>query len=131
MKIPESHQDLLSDNLKAFVYLATIMKDGTPQVTPVWFSWNGVQILINSAQGRLKDRNMRQRPNVALVIQDPANPYRYLEIRGKVVDITTEGAVDHINFLSMKYKGNPNYKIAPGDLRVIYRIMPENVHAYG
>lgn len=128
MKIPESHQDLLRDETRAFVSLATVMADGSPQVTPVWFSWDGEFILINSAQGRLKDRNMRARPEVAVMIMDPSNPYRYMEIRGKVAEITTQGAREHINALSQKYSGNPVY---PGDLsevRVIYRIKPEHVH---
>lgn len=127
--IPQSHQDLLEDDVRAFTSLATIMQDGSPQVTPVWFSWDGENILINSAQGRLKDRNMRERPVVAMVIMDPTNPYRWLQIRGKVVDITTNGARDHINSLNNKYTGNPNYPVVPNEVRVIYRIKPEHVSA--
>ncbi len=129
--IPESHQDLLSDKKKAFVYLATLMKDGTPQVTPVWFDVAGDYILINTAEGRIKDKNMRSRPQVALVIADPDNPYRYLQIRGKVVDHTLEGAEEHIDKLNLKYHGNPNYpNHNPNQHRVIYKILPEKVNAH-
>ena len=130
--IPESHHDLLKDETKAFVYLATTMSDGTPQVTPVWFNVEGETILINSAKGRLKDKNMRARPSVALCIADPKNPYRYLEIRGKVVEIITDGAEQHIDTLNMKYHGTPTYAYHdPKQLRVIYKIQPEKVHAQG
>ena len=101
--IPNSHQDLFKDETKAYVFLATVMPDGSPQVTPTWFSADGEYILINTAKGRVKDKNMRARPQVALVIQDPKTPYRYLQIRGRVVGITEEGANEHINALSFKY----------------------------
>jgi PPOX class probable F420-dependent enzyme len=97
MKIPESHRDLLRDDIRAFVYLATQMADGSPQVTPVWFNTTGEYILVNSAKGRVKDKNMRRHPMVALCIQDPANPYRYVQVRGKVVEITEEDADAHID----------------------------------
>jgi len=126
--IPETHQDLLSDEKKAFVYLATVMKDGSPQVTPVWFDVEGEYILINSAEGRLKDRNMRARPAVALCIADPNDPYRYLQIRGKVIEITKEGAEDHIDTLNFKYHGNRNYPNHRADQpRVIYKVLPEKI----
>ena len=127
--IPETHQDLLRDDVRAFCSLATLMKDGSPQVTPVWFSWDGEDILINTAQGRQKDRNLRARPQVALVIMDPMNPYRWLQIRGKVAGFTIEGAREHINFLNNKYQGNTNYPVVPNEVRVIYRIKPEHVSA--
>ncbi|HEY9151555.1 MAG TPA: PPOX class F420-dependent oxidoreductase [Anaerolineales bacterium] len=130
--IPESHQDLLKDETKAFVYLATTMKDGSPQVTPIWFDIDGEYIRINSAQGRLKDKNMRARPTVALCISDPKNPYRYLQIRGKVAEITMEGAEDHIDTLNLKYHGNRNYPgHNPKQPRVIYKVEPEKVDAHG
>jgi PPOX class probable F420-dependent enzyme len=130
--IPASYQDLLVDEKKAFVYLATLMKDGTPQVTPVWFNTDGDYILVNSAEGRIKDKNMRARPQVALVIADPANPYRYLQIRGKVVEYTLEGAEEHIDTLNLKYRGDPNYpNHNPAQHRVIYKILPEKVQAMG
>jgi PPOX class probable F420-dependent enzyme len=130
--IPESHRDLLADETKAFAYLATVMADGSPQVTPIWFNGDGNFILINSARGRLKDRNMRARPSVALCIADPKNSYRYLQIRGKVVEITTEGAEEHINTLNFKYHGTRQYKKSrPDEQRVTYKIQPEKVDAHG
>ena len=130
--IPESHRDLLSDEKRAFVFLATTMSDGSPQVTPVWFNTDGTYILINTAEGRLKDRNMRARPTVALCIPDPGNPYRYLQVRGKVAERTTTGADEHIDKLNFKYRGDPVYRNRqPGMVRVIYKILPDKVQAYG
>ena len=105
--IPSDFLDLLTPEKRAFGYLATTMKDGTPQVTVVWFSWDGKFILINSARGRLKDRNIIERPYVAILIGDPADPYRYIQIRGKVAEITENGADEHINQLSLQYDGTP------------------------
>jgi PPOX class probable F420-dependent enzyme len=130
--IPESHRDLLKDEKRAFTYLATLMPKGSPQVTPVWFNTDGSHILVNTAEGRIKDRNMRARPHVALCIADPTNPYRYLQIRGKVVDFTDNGADAHIDTLAYKYTGNPVYQNRqPGQKRVIYKIMPQKVDAHG
>ena len=129
--IPETHRDLLNDDKKAFLYLATIMKDGSPQVTPVWFNTDGTHILINSAEGRLKDKNMRARPMVAVVIADPDNPYRYLQIRGKIVEVTLVGAEEHIDALAFKYKGVPTYpNRREGEKRVTYKILPDKVDAH-
>lgn len=130
--IPVSHQDLLKDETKAFVYLATTMSDGSPQVTPVWFDTDDQHIIINTATGRIKDKNMRHRPHIALCIADPKNPYRYMQIRGKVVERTNEGAEDHIDKLNLKYHGNPHYpKHNPEQPRVIYKIQPDKVDAHG
>ena len=130
--VPENFQDLLSDEKKAFLYLATLMKDGSPQVTPIWFNTDGEYILINSAKGRIKDKNMRRRPDVAVCIADPARPYRYLQIHGKVVEITEVGACDHIDTLAGKYTGKPKYMNSrPGEVRVTYKILPEKVDAHG
>ena len=123
MNFPEKFLDLLNDDTKAFLYLATTMSDGSPQVTPVWFNTDGEYILINTAEGRLKDRNMKARPKVAMTIQDPVNPYRYLGVRGEVVSHTREGADDHINALSFKYRG-ASYTFIPGQKRIIFRIRP-------
>lgn len=128
--IPSEFQDLLKDETKAYLFLATIMPDGSPQVTPVWFNTDGEYILINTAKGRVKDRNMRARPQVAMVIQDPSTPYRYLQIRGRVDEITEAGGDEHINALSLKYDGKPWKKVA-GQTRVIFKILPEHVDAHG
>ena len=130
--IPESHHDLLKDETRAFVFLATQMADGSSQVTPVWFNISGDYILVNSARGRVKDKNMRKRPAVTLCIQDPTNSYRYLQIRGQVVEITETGADAHIDALAGKYTGNFTYQHhQPGVNRVIYKILPEKVDAHG
>jgi PPOX class probable F420-dependent enzyme len=122
--IPENFRELFQK--KAFAHLATLMKDGTPQVTPVWCDFDGTHIIVNSAKGRTKDVNMRRNPNVALSVQDPDNPYRYIAVRGKVVDITESGADDHIDRMAKKYRGVDKYpNRAPGEVRVIYRILPD------
>src|SRR5215470_1090714 len=124
--IPDSFHDLFEK--KAFAQLATIMADGSPQVTPVWFEFDGTHVVINTAKGRTKDRNMRRNPHVAVSIQDPDKPYRHLSIKGKVVDITEEGADAHIDKLAKKYIGKDVYpNRRPGEVRVIYRILPEQI----
>jgi PPOX class probable F420-dependent enzyme len=130
-QIPEKFLDLVNKTA-AFANLATIMKDGTPQVTPVWFDYDGAHILVNSAKGRVKDRNMRANPMVALSIVDPANPYRYLQIRGKVTEITEAGADAHIDRLAKKYLGVESYpNRTAGEVRVIYKITPESCNTMG
>lgn len=124
--IPQKYHDLLSDEKRAFAFVATIMKDCEPQVTPMWFNTDGEHILVNSAIGRVKDRNMRARPNVALAIMDPDNPYRYFQIRGRVVEVNEDGAEDHIHALSRKHHGR-DYDLPAGQKRVIYKIRPEHV----
>ena len=130
--IPSTHKDLLKDETKAFAYLATVMADGSPQVTPVWFDTDGEYVFINTARGRAKDKNMRARPRVALCIADPKNPYRYLQIRGRIAEFTSKGAEEHIDLLNLKYHGNPNYAgHSPEHPRLIYKLRPEKVDAHG
>jgi PPOX class probable F420-dependent enzyme len=130
--IPSSHQDLLADETRSFAYIATLMKDGSPQVTPIWFNTDGQHILVNLAKGRVKDRNMRARPRVAIVIADPRNPYRYVQVRGRVVEITEIAADDHIDSLAYKYHGTPKYDgRTPGMVRVTFKILPERVTTIG
>lgn len=124
MNFPEQYADLLLDDTRAFLFLATSMPDGSPQVTPVWFDTDGSHILINSAKGRIKDRNMRARPRIAAVLQDPGDPYRYLQIRGQVVEIDEENGLAHINRLSLKYRGKP-WQVREDETRVTYKILPE------
>jgi PPOX class probable F420-dependent enzyme len=124
--IPDNFSDL--SQKKTFAQLATIMRDGSPQVTPVWWEYDGKHVVINSAKGRTKDLNMRRNPNVALSIQDPENPYRHLSLKGTVVEITENGADAHIDKLSKKYTGKDVYpNRRPGEIRVIYRILPEKI----
>jgi len=128
--IPDQYQDLLQK--KAFAHLGTVMKDGSPQVTPIWFDYDGTHIRINSAAGRWKDKNMRSRPQVALSILDPDNPYRYIQLRGKVVAVTKEGADAHIDSLAKKYLDQDKYPFRqPGEERVMYKIEVERVSAMG
>jgi PPOX class probable F420-dependent enzyme len=126
--IPNSHADLLSDSARAFAALATLMADGSPQITPLWFNIRGDRVLVNSAKGRVKDLNMRARPRVALVIVDPRDPGRYVQVRGQVVEITEEGGLAHMNALSLKYRGTPWTPIQ-GQIRVVYEIQPKSVFA--
>lgn len=128
--IPDTHIDLLSEEKKAFAFLGTIMADGSPQVTPIWFNVKEKKIWINSARGRIKDQNIRRQPHIALAIPDPQNTYRCVQIRGKVVEIREEGASAHINELSMKYHGKP-YALPAGQVRVIYIIEVDRVSVNG
>lgn len=124
--IPEKFRDLLTK--KAFAHLATLMQDGSPQVTPVWFDFDGTHIRLNSAKGRVKDKNMRRNGRVAIAIQDPENPYRYLALRGRVEEISETGADAHIDTLTKKYLGQDRYPYRQtGEVRVMYRIRPDRV----
>lgn len=128
--VPDEYGDLLKK--PAFAHLATLMKDGSPQVTPVWCDYDGTHVRVNSAKERLKDKNMRRDKRVALSIQDPDNPYRYIAIRGTVEQITQDGADAHIDALAKKYLGKERYPFrAPGEVRVIYRIRPDRIATYG
>ena len=125
-KIPENYLDLFKK--RAFAHLGTIMPDGQIQVNPVWVDYDGECVLVNTSRGRQKDCNMQSRPQVTIEIQDPDNPYRYMEIRGQVAEAVEEGALEHINKLAKKYTGSDNYQnLKPGEVRVIYKIKPERV----
>ncbi len=128
--IPEKFTDLFSPEKKAFAFLALTMKDGTPQVTPVWFDFDGTHIVINTARGRVKDKILKRHPKVALAIVDPGNPYRYAQIHGSVVDETEQGAWEMICRLNQKYHGDPNYPKRP-ETRVTYKILPEKIATMG
>lgn len=127
--IPERLQPILSNEVRAFASLALVRKDGTPHVSPVWFEWDGEHIIINTARDRVKDNILKRRPVVSMSIQDPADPYRYLLITGRVVDETEEGGFEHICDLQQKYHGNRDYPKIPGQVRVIYKVRPEHVFA--
>ena len=126
VKIPESHAHILES--KALLYLALTQKDGSPQVSPVWFDTEDGLIRINSAKGRLKDKIMRARPAVAAAIVDPENPFTWIQIRGSVIEITEEGADAHIDKLANKYLGVETYQNrTAGQVRVLYKVRPEKV----
>src|SRR4030095_14607024 len=127
--IPDPYKDLFTK--RAFANLATLMKDGSPQVTPVWCDYNGSQIWINSANRKLKDKNLRRDKRVARSIQDPDNAYRYLAVQSVVEKITESGADQHIDTMAKKYLGKDRYPYrAAGEVRVIYKIRPEKVSTY-
>src|SRR2546428_169995 len=116
----------------AFAHLATVGADNTPQVTPVWCDWDGTHVRINTARGRVKDRNLRKNPKVALSIQDPDNPYRYIQVRGRVAEMTEQGADAHIDALAKKYLGTDKYPHRrPDEVRVLVKILPEKVQTLG
>jgi len=123
--IPSQFLDLFEK--KAFADLATVMPDGTPQVTPVWVDFDGKHVIVNSARGRRKDKNMKVGAPVALDIMDPDNPYRHLQVRGRVTEVTENGADAHIDRMAKKYLGKDKYPFRqPGEVRVIYKIAPSS-----
>jgi PPOX class probable F420-dependent enzyme len=129
VRIPDAFLALLRG--RAYGHLATLMADGAPQLTPVWVdvedTADGHIVLVNSKRGRLKNRNMAARPRVALEIQDPIDPFRYLSVRGRIVAVTEEGAAAHLEALSQRYLGKPYPWWAPGEIREIFRIAPDRV----
>lgn len=128
--IPAQYHDLFQK--KAFAHLATINGDGTPQVTPVWVDFDGTHIRFNTARGRVKERNLRRAPQVALAILDPDNPYRYLRVSGRVVEITEQGAEAHIDALAQKYLGQDRYPFRKaGEVRMLCKILPEKAAGQG
>lgn len=130
MEFPREYLDLVYEQL-TFAQVATVMADGTPQVTPVWYDYDGEYLRINSARGRVKDQNMSERPHVAVNIMDSQNPYRYVQIRGRVVEITEDGAYEHILDLAEKYRGKRQFPLAEGEVRRMYKIAIESVDANG
>ncbi len=125
--IPEKSQYLLAWDTKAFAFLALTLADGSPQVTPIWFDWDGTHVIINTARGRVKDKVLKRKARVALAIPDPHDSYRYMQIRGVVEAETEEGGYDMICRLNEKYHGKYEYPKRPGEVRVTYRILPERV----
>jgi PPOX class probable F420-dependent enzyme len=126
--IPASYLDLFQK--KAFANVATLMPNGQPQVTPMWVDYDGSHVVVNTAQGRQKDKNLQRDGRVALAIMDPDNPYRYLEVRGRVVERTHAGADQHIDKMAKKYLGKDQYPYRqPGEVRVIYKVKPEHTTA--
>ena len=129
--IPEKYLDLFGSK-KAFANLATVMPDGSPQVTPVWFDYKDGRVRINTARGRVKARNMKVGTKIAIAVLDPENPYRYVQVRGSIVNETESGADAHIDSLAKKYLGQDKYPFRqPGEVRVIYEVEPKSVQASG
>jgi PPOX class probable F420-dependent enzyme len=129
--VPQGFRDLL-ENKKAFAHIATVGADGAPQVTPVWVDFDGKHVRFNTARGRVKDKNLQRNPRVAISIQDPDNPYRYLQIRGRVTEMTEKGADEHIDALAKKYLGKDKYPHRrPGEVRVTVKVTPEKIQTMG
>ncbi|MEO8971243.1 MAG: PPOX class F420-dependent oxidoreductase [Ktedonobacteraceae bacterium] len=124
-QIPDKALDLFQK--PALANLATIMPDGTPQVTPVWVDFDGTYVRINTAKGRRKTINMEQNPKVGLDIIDPSNDFHWISIRGHIAEITEEGANDHINQLSHKYTGGDYQGFRVGEVRVICKMTLDRV----
>jgi PPOX class probable F420-dependent enzyme len=128
--LPDSVRKLIE--APNFVHVATLMPDGSPQVSPVWVDFDGKNVLFNTAEGRAKPRNLRRDARVALSIVSQDNPYATASIRGKVVEISTDGADEHIDKLAMKYMGQETYPYRqPDEQRLIVRIEPEHITTYG
>jgi hypothetical protein len=130
-QIPEQMADLLTREKRAFAQLALVKSDGTPQVTPIWFDFDGTHFIFNTARGRVKDKILRRHPVVAFAISDPANPYRYIQFSGRVVGETEEGAAEQIADLAEKYQGKRVYPLRPGETRVTYRVLPDRAQTMG
>ncbi len=128
--IPEDLRTLLRQ--PSTCYIATSMPDGSPQLTQTWVDTDGQHVLINSVQGYRKLKNIARDPRVAVAVADPHNPVHYYQVRGRVVRTTTEGAVEHIEKLAMKYTGSP-YRWYGGreQVRVILVIEPEKISSWG
>jgi PPOX class probable F420-dependent enzyme len=130
VSIPESHRDIFKG--KNYAHVATLMPDGSPQSTPVWIDIDGDTIVFNTAEGRQKARNLDRDGRVAISVADAGNPYRYIQVRGSVIEKTTEGADAHIDRLAKKYLGAESYPGRnPAEKRVIYRVQPERVNTMG
>jgi PPOX class probable F420-dependent enzyme len=130
VSIPESHRDLFVRPV--VVALATVNPDGQPQVTPVWVDYDGQHVIVNTARGRQKDRNMEERPQVTVMALDPDNPYRWIEVRGVIEAIDEASGVEVINRLSAKYRNQPDYyagnpSLRARETRVTYRIRPTHI----
>lgn len=128
--VPESHRWLLEDN-RVVATLGTLMPEGAPQVHMIWFDYDGTYLRINTAEGRQKDLNLRERPYATFLLVDPNNPYFYLELRGEVAErVTGPDAVAHMGTLAKRYLGQDDFE-PPGETRVMYKIEPKHAVTYG
>jgi PPOX class probable F420-dependent enzyme len=129
-KVEGRAQELLEG--RNFCQVATLRADGYAQVVPVWVDVQDGQPVLNTAEGRAWPRNLERDPRVTLTVQNMENPYEYVTIRGRVSERTHEGADEHIDALAKKYLGKDEYPFRqPGEQRLIIRVAPEYVHAYG
>ena len=126
MKLSEDSINLLKG--KNFASLATVNKDGSPQVSIVWIDYEDEVILINTAKGRVKTNNMQRDPRVSISITDSENPYYQVTIKGRVIEITEDGAVYHINSLAKKYLNEYRFPVVDNEVRVKIKIKPEKTY---
>ncbi len=127
-QIPDSHKELFEKPVLA--NLATVMPDGQPQVNPVWCDYGGTYVRLNSVKSRVKDKNIRARPQVTVLLVNPDSVWHWIEVRGTVEEITEEGAEAHIDALAKKYLGLDTYPFRqPGEVRVMYKMRPTRVNA--
>lgn len=129
--VPETYRDLFERPI--VVALVTLMPDGQPQATPIWADYDGTYVRVNSARGRQKDKNMQLGARVAMLVIDPADTGRWLEVRGRIAEVTELGAVEHINALNLKYEGHSNFfankeEERNSSPRVTYKIEPFQIN---
>lgn len=125
-EIPEPARSLFKN--KNFAFLSTLMKDGSPQVSPVWVDIDSDEILVNTAEGRIKQKNVSRDPRVGISVADSSNPYTMVTVQGRVIEQVTEGADKHVDLMAKKYLGADKYPFAmPGEKRIVLRIKPEKV----
>jgi PPOX class probable F420-dependent enzyme len=130
-KLPELAHKLLTEG-RNFAAVATLMPDGSPQVSIVWIDSDGEHVILNTAEGRVKPKNLRRDPRVAVTVMNSENPYEQVMIRGRVVEMTHNGADAHIDRLAKKYLGVDKYPYrGPGEQRVIIKIVPEHIGVFG
>jgi PPOX class probable F420-dependent enzyme len=108
----------------------TLRQDGSPQMSVVWLDWDGENVVFNTAEGRAKPRNIRRNPLVGVFVMNPEDPYQWIAVSGRA-EMTHDGATEHIDKLAKKYRGRDTYGLRPGEQRIIVRVKPERVTAYG
>jgi PPOX class probable F420-dependent enzyme len=128
MQLTEQQAQLFLD--PNYGVVTTLRGDGSPQMTVVWLDWDGEHVVFNTAEGRVKPRNIRRNPTVGVFVMNPEDPYRWISVTG-TAEMSYEGAAEHIDKLAKKYMGRDSYGLAPGEQRIIVRIRPERVTAYG
>jgi PPOX class probable F420-dependent enzyme len=123
--IPPEYRDLFEK--RSFAFVATLLPDGAPHVTPTWVEFDGEHVLVNTVRDNRKDRNVRKDPRITLAVADPENPYRYLSVRGEVVERREDGAREHLDRLAERYTGEAKYPGPSGQERVVLVVRPDDV----
>jgi PPOX class probable F420-dependent enzyme len=131
VELPELALRLLKEG-KNFATVATLMPDGSPHATVIWIDTDGKHVIFNTAEGRIKTKNLRRDPRVAIAVMNSENPYQQVMVRGHVVEMAHEGADAHIDRLAKKYLGVDKYPYrGPGEQRVIIKVAPDRVGIMG